>query len=68
MPSGGHTAIYAGMRMLEAGSCLKFVQRTTQRDYLQFYQGGGCRAVVLYNAIIKCGEISNKNCYLKIGE
>ena len=39
LPSGGHRAVLAGLRMLESGTCLKFVQRTNQRDYLQFYQG-----------------------------
>ena len=46
LPSGAHSAVYAGMRMLESGTCLKFVQRTNQRDYLQFYQGGGCSSMV----------------------
>ena len=39
LPSAAHCATIAGMRMLESGTCLKFVQRTNQRDYLQFYQG-----------------------------
>ena len=44
--SAAHQAIYAGIRMLEAGSCLKFVPRTNQRDYLYFYQGDGCHSGV----------------------
>ena len=46
MPVGAHSSIYAGIKMLEAGSCLKFVQRANQRDYLKFYQGGGCSSPV----------------------
>ena len=42
--SEAHQAIYDGIRILEAGSCLKFVPRTNQRDYIYFYQGVGCHA------------------------
>ena len=44
--SEAHRAIYDGIRILEAGSCLKFVPRTNQRDYISFFQGDGCYAYV----------------------
>ena len=46
MPSGAHTSLFQGIRALEAGTCLKFVQRSNQRDYLDFFVGGGCYSQV----------------------
>ena len=44
--SGAHNALYAGMRALESGTCLRFVERTNERDYLDFFVGSGCYSQV----------------------
>ena len=46
LPSGAHTSLFQGIRALEAGTCLKFVQRSNQRDYIDFFVGGGCYSQV----------------------
>ena len=46
LPTEAHDTLLAGMRDLEAGTCLKFVERTKQRDYIDFYVGAGCHSQV----------------------
>ena len=42
LPSGVHESLFQGMQALEARTCLKFVKRSNQRDYIDFFVGGGC--------------------------
>ena len=46
MPSGAHKFLFEAIQELEAETCLKFVKRSNERDYLDFFVGSGCYSEV----------------------
>ena len=46
LPPAAHTSLFEGIKALESETCLKFVQRSNQRDYIDFFVGGGCYSYV----------------------
>ena len=46
LPEEAHDSLFQGMQDLENGTCLEFVERTNQRDYIDFYVGAGCHSLV----------------------
>ncbi|XP_039270426.2 astacin-like [Styela clava] len=44
--SAGQTAVQQSIVDLEASTCLRFIPRTSQSDYMQFYADSGCFAPI----------------------
>ena len=46
LPSGAHKFLFEAIQELEAETCLKFVKRSNERDYIDFFVGSGCYSEV----------------------
>ena len=46
LPYAGQEAVKQGLAMLEANTCLQFVPRTNEQEYLEYYVGSGCWSYV----------------------
>jgi len=46
LPSRAHSSLFKGIQALEAGTCLKFVPRSIEKDYIDFFVGDGCYSQV----------------------
>lgn len=46
LTSAGRTAIYQAFAEFSSKTCLRFKQRTNERNYLRFIKGGGCYSYI----------------------
>lgn len=46
LPSNVHAVVRQAIAVYHAKTCIRFYPRTNQRDYLNFFQGGGCYSMI----------------------